>query len=222
MSSVDEKVSAPGARATHDPIWSSDAGARAQHRQLWLAFGLFLCLAVSAIGVYWIWFRGFEPVPLPGSGLRPGGIRLTYFAGETFTRPLGTRTAPGLAFVVFDPPLKTIRGTYGVRWQGLLFFPETRKSLLCTESDASVRVYLHGRELLADGRPHGRRRRCAEVRVIKGWHPLRVDLVVRKRQAILGLLREPFRDTNPFLRKPATLENAAHIPPAHFCCKGER
>ena len=219
MGNVSEMAPVSGADTTGDPIWVSNVGARAQHRQVLLAFGLLLCLSALAIGVYWLWFRGLEPVSLPARSGRPGGIELSYFAGETFSNPLGTRIVPGVAYVAFEPPNKTHSGPYGVRWKGLLFFPETRKSLLCTESDASVKVYLHGREVLADWRPHRRRRRCADVRVIKGWHPLRVDLVVRKPKVILGLLREPYRDTNPFLRKPATVDNAAHIRPAYFCCR---
>ncbi|MFH2007503.1 MAG: PA14 domain-containing protein [bacterium] len=168
-------------------------------------------LAILAVSAHQIFTWPERSKADPAAITHPGGIVGTFYNDLRFGKKVYQRTFPTLNLFARHSPAPGVNpDRFTVRWQGYLRFPERGKYYLCTESDDGVRLFFNHRKLLDDWSQHPPRKKCASVRVHRGWYPLKIEFFELLGGARMRLLRG--RD-----ELELTL-----VPPRDLCCRNSR
>ena len=164
-------------------------------------------LLFAIVGVY-LHTRPWTSTVDPQRITRPGGIHVTFFAGQRFEREVLRRVDPRIDLFAARSPARGVPADrFSVRWDGYLQAPTSGTRYLCLVSDDGGRVYLNGRLLLNDWTVHPLHRACRKVRLGRGWFPLRVELFDLGGGATAKLLWGPSK------------KKLVVVPSAHLCCR---
>ena len=138
---------------------------------------------------------------------KPGAIAAEYFRGTDLKQKVTSRIEPGIALRTMVSPLPGLPADrWSARWKGFLFFPQPGDWQICSESDDGSRVYLNNTLMVDNWGLHATRRKCHELRVERGWYPLRVEFFDQASLANMRVLVG--RD-----------EKHVHlVPKQHLCC----
>ncbi len=147
-----------------------------------------------------------EPVEIRAE--RAGGIEGTYYRGMKFQEQVLRRVDRGIRISsrgAVAPGMP--KDKFSVRWTGFLRIPEDGDHVLCVESDDGARLFLGDELITGDWSNHSKRRSCAPVTALAGWHPLRVEYYDKGSSAYLRLLRG------------RTEKRVRPVGPRDLCCK---
>lgn len=106
------------------------------------------------------------------------GLKAVYYQGENFAEPVFTRVDAAIDFDwQLQPPAPTVLAAhFSVRWTGRIYAPVTGAYTFRLIADDGMRVWLGGRQLLAEWRPPQARVATARVRLTAGaFYSLRVE-----------------------------------------------
>jgi alpha-D-xyloside xylohydrolase len=129
--------------------------------------------------------RAIPPDVFSSPDAKPGALLGEYFADETFTRRVMTREDAKIDFdwELGAPAAEAPSDQFSVRWTGRLRAPETGEYELSTIADDGVRLWLDGKLLIEDWKPHAPEYRSARVALEAGRQ---YDLKLEYHEGILG------------------------------------
>jgi predicted Ser/Thr protein kinase len=115
------------------------------------------------------------PAPVDSSRLVPG-LQTEYHADTHLTDPRKKSIDLDL---VFDWPREAWSGgpadRFSIRWTGGLRAPRTGRYVVDIQSDDGVRLFLGGRSVIADWRPHPPQTDAAVLQLEAGFYPLQLE-----------------------------------------------
>ena len=130
--------------------------------------------------VCWVGLVGIGRISAAQSLPNPAGtgLKAVYYRGENFEEPLFTRVDPIIDFDwQLEPPAPNVPAAhFSVRWMGRIYAPTTGEYTFRIIADDGMRVWLGGRQLIAEWRPQQARVATARARLTAGkFYSLRID-----------------------------------------------
>jgi hypothetical protein len=130
------------------------------------------------------WARSVAPVV----GVLVNGLRGSYFQGASFEKLLFERLDTKIDFTDKSLPFPEGKGgAVSVRWTGYLLVDKDGNYMIASGFDGGQRLWIDGKLILEDWTEHGATEQQASVKLLKGFHEIKLEYMNSKGEARISL-----------------------------------